>query len=716
MIGESRRAAAIASAAYLVCLIGFAVHYMWPSLFRVWFFNSDEYVFAIETIRFTQLDFQQRFFDMPGTPLMLVASLLWAGYYGLACAFGFFSASRGIAEFTFERVPNVFVLLRSITLVSYCVSLVLMFRLAARLMNRPAAWVATFILAMSPVYVTIASFVRVEPLSICFMLGGFLVLVRTLDSQEAGVARGRGWHERIDPVVIAGVLMGLGAATRMHTLTAAVPAAALLIALAARAPAPTDYPRWIKTSAILAILALGAAWVATGVWPSPFDPFWRAYHAVRASILGGLAALLIAGIVYAIPFGRRLLIGLIRPELIRLLVGAGVGFLAGTPTIIRQYSFFLMTVETYSTYTDLDRLGWPFWKNVRWYLNQYFSAIAPDRLAMTLLVVGAVFVVVRRDRRLLPFLAGALAFFVSKPLSMIAAPHHVLPWLPFYALVCSYPAAVLVELGWRRVGRTATVAVFLLAFGGLALAGTHGPEMLTRDPGNDERLANIQRASDWIVEQTDPRAHIAVGYYCFNPGIFYTWLRVQGVHPPPSMTDRRDYLIWWYGLDALQSQTGYACMTDADLDLAAKQEAHRPGAIALPRSDPRFQLVQTFGAGPNQVNLFRYDLTHTPSAALDGDRSAGGGVRVVAATYGENCKAPHGNNTAAVARACDGRAACDYEVAVANLGDPAPGCGKNFVVEWSCGDSPTIKRAVVGGPDREAGYGLIATLSCGTTR
>src|SRR5260221_110934 len=46
------------STAYLACLILVAFSLMRPLLFRSWFFMSDEYVYAAELIRFSNLDFQ----------------------------------------------------------------------------------------------------------------------------------------------------------------------------------------------------------------------------------------------------------------------------------------------------------------------------------------------------------------------------------------------------------------------------------------------------------------------------------------------------------------------------------------------------------------------------------------------------------------------------------------------------------------------------------
>jgi len=657
---------------------------------------------------------------------MLLASALWAVYYGANCAVGMFSAERGIVAFTVDRMPALFVLLRGITLFFYAVSLVLLFRLAARLMNRPAAWVATLILAMSPLYASMSSFVRVESLSICFMLAGFLVLLRALDPPPpaAGPARRR-WVDSIDPMIVAGVLIGLSMATRMHALTAALPAVALLILTApGRTPRPNAYPRWVGIGAIVAACALAAAGLvirqasSLHTWP-------HALHAIQVAVVGGLIALGLGAALYRVRSVRPTLIRIVSPDLIRVSIGIAVGFLAGTPTVIRQYPFFLRTVEFYSTgYMDSTRSGWPFWKNAQWYARFYFAYITPDRIVLALFVAGGLWIVLRRDRRLLPFLIAALLFFVSKPLALIAAPHHVVPWLPFYALVCAYPVASMVEIGSRRSGYGVGVAWvgFLAIFAALLFWITRGPETTRNEVAiaTDQRLAQIQRASNWIIDHTEPQATIAVGFYCFNPGVFFEWLREFEV-PFPAQIDRRTYIVWWYHVTELKDRVGYACMANADIDYAASMDKLQPGQNAFPLTDPRFELAQSFGDGPSRVNVFRFDFRSDETRAVDDKRKAEadqirrstGLIRVVAATYGENCHAPHGNSTTGVALACNGKASCEYKVDVAVLGDPAPACGKDFVAEWTCGASPTVLRTAVSGPGNEAGYGSIVTLACG---
>ncbi len=63
-------------------------------------------------------------------------------------------------------------------------------------------------------------------------------------------------------------------------------------------------------------------------------------------------------------------------------------------------------------------------------------------------------------------------------------------------------------------------------------------------------------------------------------------------------------------------------------------------------------------------------------------------IRVIGATYGANCGAPPGNATNDVAQMCDGQTTCEYVIDIGVLGDPTPGCPKNYSVEWQCGRDP----------------------------
>lgn|GEM_PF-1765040 len=87
----------------------------------------------------------------------------------------------------------------------------------------------------------------------------------------------------------------------------------------------------------------------------------------------------------------------------------------------------------------------------------------------------------------------------------------------------------------------------------------------------------------------------------------------------------------------------------------------------------------------------------------------GKGVRVVSATYGGTCNVRAGNVTGQLAQSCNGHTTCDYSVDYHVLGDPSPGCAKDFVVEWACEtDGTTHRRSLPG----EAGFGSKVMLTC----
>jgi len=86
-------------------------------------------------------------------------------------------------------------------------------------------------------------------------------------------------------------------------------------------------------------------------------------------------------------------------------------------------------------------------------------------------------------------------------------------------------------------------------------------------------------------------------------------------------------------------------------------------------------------------------------------------IKVLAGTYGRNCGAKAGNATAHLARACDGRASCDYRIDASMLEDRAPRCDKDYVAEWRCGAGPAVYAASVSGG---AGQGGSLTLACAT--
>jgi len=75
-------------------------------------------------------------------------------------------------------------------------------------------------------------------------------------------------------------------------------------------------------------------------------------------------------------------------------------------------------------------------------------------------------------------------------------------------------------------------------------------------------------------------------------------------------------------------------------------------------------------------------------------------IKVISAKYGDNCKANY--NVARVAKDCNGKSECHGIINNEYAGsDPAPGCGKDFRIKYSCGS--TAKSYYVPGKLAEGG-------------
>jgi hypothetical protein len=85
----------------------------------------------------------------------------------------------------------------------------------------------------------------------------------------------------------------------------------------------------------------------------------------------------------------------------------------------------------------------------------------------------------------------------------------------------------------------------------------------------------------------------------------------------------------------------------------------------------------------------------------------GSGIRVMGATYGSNCQNHGGNVTQEVARMCEGRNYCVYRVDHRVLGDPRPGCAKDFHARYVCRDGRERWASV-----RPEASGQSAVLDC----
>ncbi len=589
-------------------LIALSAWYLIPGIFRAWFYNSDEYAVIGEVIRFVQFNFQQQYFDQPDTPIMLIASVCWGVLYGFAWVIGAAPHNAGIADFSLRHLPQVFEMTRAISLLPGLISIWLLYRVASRLTNRAGGCVAATVLALSPVFALGESFIRPEPLAVVLFLLAILYLDRGLG--KAG--------REARSIALAGLFAGLAAATRFHSITATAPVL-LMMLLASRSPAP-PYPEWMRAwwkrmlsiAFILAVagtIAIKSGYLRgtsegsmlTEMWPEGFDALYR---------LCLIAAVLIAGLFALEVWKRTRTVAdrLLHPRVFVLSCGMICGFLAGTPTVLWRRAPLAHSIHFYTTqYLDFERMSWPLARHMGWLVRFYLRTVAPDNFSLILIAGGALLIVIRRDRRFLPFLAGAILFFVARPLNTLPFDRHVVLWLPLFAIMAGYLVARVYE--WMPLAMANVAVVVLIC--GMVVTMHWGPKSLASDMAADqEKKRSVVLATDWIHQHAEPYASVAISFQCFNPDAVVWWMRAVHVPlPPPS--DPRNYLVWWSDRKALRGLRGYACETpDGGPTNQGVINAQTPGEGMNPYSDPAFKLVQSFGSGPTQVDLFRFDFTH----------------------------------------------------------------------------------------------------------
>jgi len=576
-------------------------------------------VYAAEVIRFLHLDFRQHFFDNPGTPFMFLSSAIWALIYSLQSVLNLLPLGMSLEQFTFHHLPALFTMMRGLTLFFYLCSIILLFILAGKLTNKAGASVASLLLLMSPIYSSYSSFARTESLSVCLILIAVLCMLGALENRPRPLAVS---HEGFN-IILAGIFAGLAAASRLHSITASLPL--LLLLLLIRRESPPNYPRWLSLCWNYALQGLFILIITILItihsghlrrkstltriiqsYPKTFAALYSYLYVATGAIGAGW-------ILRRLSRTKQAVDRILHPSVFLLLAGCSIGFLVGTPTLLWQYNHFLQSQEWYrSNYFDLERTNWPLLRNVFWYVSFYLRVIAPDYPSLILLFAGTMTILMRRDRVLLPFVIIAALFYVSKPINSIAAPHHVIPWLPFYCIIGGYPVARVFEAMSGRISyeRPLKVGVLAAVISVLGLVMTAGP----RDANSAARLAeqrmhNILLASNWIKHNTETDAMVVVSYYCFNPDTFFAWAQYLDVPVPKYVFDGRHYIIWWGNRSALKGHSGYGCLSPSDLDaIKIKLDLASPGEGTNPYTDKEFRILKSFGNDGNQVNVFSFDL------------------------------------------------------------------------------------------------------------
>ncbi len=165
-----------------------------------------------------------------------------------------------------------------------------------------------------------------------------------------------------------------------------------------------------------------------------------------------------------------------------------------------------------------------------------------------------------------------------------------------------------------------------------------------------------------------------------------------------------------YAQTAAPNPAVAAAQTNLDQAKAALAKAQADATSAQAAATNAVNAVKTATDAVAKANS---DLSAAQAAASKPPApEAQAGIKVLRGAYGMNCRATKPDVTAHLAAACNGKSACTYTVDHNVIGDTAPGCAKDYVVDYVCAGTagkPIVQRA---GIPPEAS-GKTVQLNCG---
>ncbi len=150
----------------------------------------------------------------------------------------------------------------------------------------------------------------------------------------------------------------------------------------------------------------------------------------------------------------------------------------------------------------------------------------------------------------------------------------------------------------------------------------------------------------------------------------------------------------------IRARGDYLAFDDRDLS------DHYPVACEILLGPPISSSRTTFNTAPEEASGRRVELTCDKGSY----KSL---IAVASGSYGLRCGALKGNVTLQLSKACNGVRSCSYEIDHQVIGDPFPGCAKDYLAEWSCIDDTSLLPSKM--VPAEAS-GKVIKLECGRVR
>jgi hypothetical protein len=181
---------------------------MWYGL--PYLLHIDEQVFVNAGMRFGLGDFNPRWFGHPGNILMYLLFVGFLGFYGVGFVFGWFDSAQAFSEYFFAD-PTVFYLVgRSIGVFAGTLSVIATGHLGKRLVNERVGIIAAIFLAVDPLCVINAKFIRTDVLGTLFIILAIFWGVKYCDCSRRKYA------------ILSSIAVGLAAANKYPYIVSGV--------------------------------------------------------------------------------------------------------------------------------------------------------------------------------------------------------------------------------------------------------------------------------------------------------------------------------------------------------------------------------------------------------------------------------------------------------------------------------------------------------------
>jgi hypothetical protein len=599
-----------------------------PTLFLPWYFNTEEFPFVQEILRFSEFDFHQQFFDIPGTPFMALGTLLWWPCYLMARIFDPAHTAGGIRAFNFDHLQQLYVLLRLTGAALFALSVLLTYLIAKRLANPITGYVAAAILAFHPILDGTVYHIRIEPMAVATVLLSGWLMLRALDRHSyrlsllagmvAGMCLGVRYPSAIASIsfVLACALLRLQhfrAKRRLNIVFLALVSAIILtgglIALLLR----LDY---IRRSSLTDQLLISF----------PGSNLAGAAATVQKAWLGAAALLILPLLTIPIPIARRGMNRLVNSQVPAVVMGCLLGAILGLPTILWQRNYFLGAIEmfidrnksgVFQTGNILDTVQlylFGYVRDQRFYHSE--QGVCLSIVHVFLLGAGLATLVwfgFRSRKKWLLYalpICGLIGLLAQH--GKIQTARHIASWLPYFAIMMALPVGAFFEgfaLRWRHF------LVLIPAISGLAYLGYRTSELVVR-PNIDlflEKNFLMPRMDEWLDRKADKS--LTSFHVCCETAdaeVILSWMRMNGVSLPEKIRDAHFKRTIWFGEKQVLEAAGKGYIVISKntykgfyLDYYSHVDASK---AVDPAVDPHFKLATEIKGPSNTWLIYEFDF------------------------------------------------------------------------------------------------------------